>query len=283
MVSVEKIDTLQGLDGLKDVWNRLLAGSDFKNIFLTFDWLRTWWKIFGDDKELYVLVVKSDAEIIGIAPLMLERSKRLGRTVKVIKFVGTPSVDYGDFIGEDKKSIVEHVAEYLFRNRKDWFRVELDQISERSSTFSRLQEWLETGEMPFTTKQIETCLAYVYEGEAEDRSEFKIKRSHSMRRSINRFNDSGGLDIARLEDPGEVQSELLDLFMLHINRWASTPTPSKFLDPGQRRFYQELVEALFNLRFQHSTGQLDNTAQLGKTQKDIARVKTLLVEKRAVQ
>ena len=46
---------------------------------------------------------------------------------------------------------------------------------------------------------------------------------------------------------------------------------------------KELVEAMFNLRFQHSTGQLDNTAQLGKTQKDIARVKTLLVEKRGAQ
>ena len=46
---------------------------------------------------------------------------------------------------------------------------------------------------------------------------------------------------------------------------------------------KELVEALFNLRFQHSTGQLDNTSQLGKTQKDIARVKTLLVEKREAQ
>ena len=43
---------------------------------------------------------------------------------------------------------------------------------------------------------------------------------------------------------------------------------------------KELAEALFNLKFQHATGQLDNTAQLAKTRKDIARVKTILVEKR---
>ena len=42
---------------------------------------------------------------------------------------------------------------------------------------------------------------------------------------------------------------------------------------------KELSEALFNLKFQHATGQLDNTAQLQKTRKDIARVKTILVEK----
>ncbi|MGA7875008.1 MAG: 50S ribosomal protein L29 [Desulfoferrobacter sp.] len=34
---------------------------------------------------------------------------------------------------------------------------------------------------------------------------------------------------------------------------------------------KELQEAQFNLNFQHATGQLENTAQLGKTRKDIAR------------
>ena len=46
---------------------------------------------------------------------------------------------------------------------------------------------------------------------------------------------------------------------------------------------KELSEALFNLKFQHATGQLDNTAQLKKTRKDIARVKTILVEKRGAE
>lgn len=42
---------------------------------------------------------------------------------------------------------------------------------------------------------------------------------------------------------------------------------------------RELREALFNLRFQHATGQLDNTAQLKRTRGSIARVKTILLEK----
>jgi large subunit ribosomal protein L29 len=42
-----------------------------------------------------------------------------------------------------------------------------------------------------------------------------------------------------------------------------------------------LVEArqeLFNLRFQHVTGQLDNYSRLGQLRKDIARIETLLRE-----
>ncbi len=45
---------------------------------------------------------------------------------------------------------------------------------------------------------------------------------------------------------------------------------------------QELLElnrAHFNLRMQLATQQLSNTSQLGKTRRDIARVKTVLKEK----
>ncbi|MBS3786621.1 50S ribosomal protein L29 [Candidatus Bipolaricaulota bacterium] len=37
----------------------------------------------------------------------------------------------------------------------------------------------------------------------------------------------------------------------------------------------ELKEKLFNLRFQKATGELDNTAEITKTKKDIARAKTI--------
>ncbi len=44
---------------------------------------------------------------------------------------------------------------------------------------------------------------------------------------------------------------------------------------------QELREELFNLKIQHTTGQLDNTARLWQVKKDIARVQTLHKEKAA--
>jgi large subunit ribosomal protein L29 len=43
---------------------------------------------------------------------------------------------------------------------------------------------------------------------------------------------------------------------------------------------QELNQELFNLRFQLATGQLENSARLPQTRKDIARVMTILREKR---
>jgi large subunit ribosomal protein L29 len=40
----------------------------------------------------------------------------------------------------------------------------------------------------------------------------------------------------------------------------------------------ELNQELFNLRIQKATGQLGNTAVIGKTKRDLARVKTVLRE-----
>ena len=40
----------------------------------------------------------------------------------------------------------------------------------------------------------------------------------------------------------------------------------------------EARQELFNLRFQHVTGQLDNYSRLGQLRKDIARIETLLRE-----
>jgi large subunit ribosomal protein L29 len=42
---------------------------------------------------------------------------------------------------------------------------------------------------------------------------------------------------------------------------------------------KELGEELFNLRFQHATGQLENVMRIPQVKRDIARMKTILKEK----
>ncbi|MDD3191447.1 MAG: 50S ribosomal protein L29 [Bacilli bacterium] len=41
----------------------------------------------------------------------------------------------------------------------------------------------------------------------------------------------------------------------------------------------ELKQELFNLRFQAAVGKLENTAQINKNKKQIARMKTILTER----
>ena len=42
---------------------------------------------------------------------------------------------------------------------------------------------------------------------------------------------------------------------------------------------KEVQETLFNLRFQHATGLLENTMRIPMTKKDLARIKTVIRSK----
>ncbi|MEI6152585.1 MAG: 50S ribosomal protein L29 [Deltaproteobacteria bacterium] len=42
---------------------------------------------------------------------------------------------------------------------------------------------------------------------------------------------------------------------------------------------KDVKEEVFNLRFQHSTGQLENTARMKLVKRDVARIETILKEK----
>jgi large subunit ribosomal protein L29 len=61
---------------------------------------------------------------------------------------------------------------------------------------------------------------------------------------------------------------------------ANPTTELRELNDGE--LIQRLLEAKeehFNLRFQHATGQLDNTARLGDVRRNIARLQTLIRER----
>lgn len=56
----------------------------------------------------------------------------------------------------------------------------------------------------------------------------------------------------------------------------------KMREMSEVELYAELVKMkqdLFNLRFQHVTGQLENPLIMRETKRDIARIKTIIREK----
>jgi large subunit ribosomal protein L29 len=46
---------------------------------------------------------------------------------------------------------------------------------------------------------------------------------------------------------------------------------------------RDLAEELFNLKFQHALGQLENTMRIQQVRRDMARAKTILRERRTDQ
>ena len=62
------------------------------------------------------------------------------------------------------------------------------------------------------------------------------------------------------------------------------PSEIRELSPEEKlRKANDLKEELFNLRFQHEIGQLENSQKMKQIKRDIARVKTIIKESKLNQ
>jgi CelD/BcsL family acetyltransferase involved in cellulose biosynthesis len=58
-------------ESLSGIWDSLLQRNDHaSSIHLTYEWVSTWWRHFGEGKKLNILVVQKGQQIIGVIPLM---------------------------------------------------------------------------------------------------------------------------------------------------------------------------------------------------------------------
>ncbi|MDD5653997.1 MAG: hypothetical protein PHT31_07565, partial [Candidatus Omnitrophica bacterium] len=126
---IEVITGYNDFLGLSESWNSVLEKSRNDSVFLTFEWMQAWWKVFGKDKQLLVILVKDDSgELIGIAPLMLHKRK--------VSFIYNHHSSYADFIiCADAKPVLEAVIGYLKENKRQWDIIELENIPKESSNY----------------------------------------------------------------------------------------------------------------------------------------------------
>jgi len=72
-LTVERIDSPEGVEALREDWNRLQDGCPSKHVLLDHRCVTAWLHHFGDGKEIHFLAGRRDGRIAGIAPLMLTR------------------------------------------------------------------------------------------------------------------------------------------------------------------------------------------------------------------
>ena len=65
---IELIQDAQSFELLREEWEALLQASAANGLFLTWEWLATWWKHFSVERELFVLTARASGELMAIAP-----------------------------------------------------------------------------------------------------------------------------------------------------------------------------------------------------------------------
>jgi CelD/BcsL family acetyltransferase involved in cellulose biosynthesis len=113
---------------LREQWNKLLFKSLHPMVFLTHQWIDVWWKAFGEDKELFILLVQDGHDVVAIAPFMINKGQHIvvGETntrveVKKIEFLANAHTPRADLILRDDKPIeaCEAITEFLLNDRRD--------------------------------------------------------------------------------------------------------------------------------------------------------------------
>ena len=125
MSYVEEINDIAELDGYRLLWNALLPQTRRATFFHSLDWLKTYWKHFGEGQRLRVLVVCSDGKPIGILPLVVRSEKsRVGR-VRVLSY---PLNDWGTFygpIGPNPTATLTAGLRHIRRTARDYDLIDL--------------------------------------------------------------------------------------------------------------------------------------------------------------
>jgi hypothetical protein len=123
--SVAVIESIQDWENTHEQWNHLLAKSKSNNIFLTFEWLYSWWNIYSNDKKiLFILTIYNEDTLLGIAPWYINNISHSLLIQKRLEFIGSPEAgsDYLDVICMEGEEInISHILyKYIHNEFKEW-------------------------------------------------------------------------------------------------------------------------------------------------------------------
>jgi len=138
---------------LADEWNQLLWRSSANSIFLTWEWLATWWQHFQADQQLWIVTARhpqTDA-LLGIVPLLIHQQKIKGllpfRECRFLEDDHT-APDHLDFIidKEYEDAILPPLLDFILARNNLWDTLRLSAFSSSSTALSILQAQLNPAE-----------------------------------------------------------------------------------------------------------------------------------------
>src|SRR5262249_5321848 len=121
----------------------LLAKSDADHVFLTWEWLFTWWKHLGGGRELALITVRDGDHLLAIAPLALRRARVAAIEFPALEFLGHGAVgsDYLDVIvrRDRRAEALEALVEYFHGTG---IRLDLVRVRDHGADVSTVVEGL---------------------------------------------------------------------------------------------------------------------------------------------
>jgi CelD/BcsL family acetyltransferase involved in cellulose biosynthesis len=238
--TVDIIDDSQRFAGLKSEWTALLESSSAASPVLTWEWLNAWWTHLGGLRRLAILAVRSDGELIAIAPLSVSRGQLPWLSRWEFLGTGCAGSDYLDVIARrGREGEALGALEDLIRGRKT--ALHLDHLP-HDSLMGKLTTPLT--EFGWTARDVSqgVCPFIRLAGHSWDSFLATIGPAHraTTRRRLRQLERQCAMRFERVTTELQRRKVLEALFAFHEGRWADRGTA--FRTAALRRFHLDLTE-----------------------------------------
>tara|TARA_R110002096_G_scaffold147671_23_gene307853 strand:- start:12008 stop:13159 length:1152 start_codon:yes stop_codon:yes gene_type:complete len=140
------ISSFDLLQQLEEEWDSLLVRSEANSIYLTWAYITTWWKTYGHQYRLLVILARdSDGKLSGIAPMMIGKGDsgptRQLRCLSFLGSLGDTAAEFIDFIVTPglERTLVPQFYDYFTEElESEWDLLTLRQVESRSLSLNAL-------------------------------------------------------------------------------------------------------------------------------------------------
>lgn len=248
-MQVRVYETLADIEGIRSHWDRLLGEFRGATTFSTWEWLAPWWRAFGQRRVLLVLAFFNGAsQLVGLAPLSVEKRKMYLADLKIVRFWGDGSGDSDNLDFPVRAGFEDQVAgallNYLTKESGRWDHCELNTMPEDSAVGNCLSRQLhDRSWVAYRHQQTgsaipmpETWNAYLVQLSAKERGKIAYRRRLLEKKYQIR--------LYKCENQAELEVCLSSLFRLHQRRWNNAGEPGSFMSAERCRFYSEMAALL---------------------------------------
>jgi len=243
-MKIQAIESIDEFENLRVEWNRLLQSSDSDCIFLTHEWLATWWKHLAEGRRLAIITVRDDGELVGIMPVA-ERAAQLSRMMpRVLELLGSGLIgsDYLDVIAARgrENDVMAALAEHLTARG---LMLQLSQLRGGASGASILADHLRQRAWSVSEAKLNVCPYIDLRGHSWE--SYLATLGPTVRKNINRYlrnlpkEFDMRLDSART--PAEAEEALEIAIDLHHKRWSASGTSDAFQAGPVVEFHRDFV------------------------------------------
>jgi CelD/BcsL family acetyltransferase involved in cellulose biosynthesis len=226
-------------------WNQLLSQSFDNNPFLTYEWLTSWWKHFGREREMKIFASEQGANSL-IIPVMYSKCKVLGSKRRKVEFIASGDSDYQCFLVTNLQKAAETVnqlIESIIEDSTDVDRILFAEVPEDSFT-ARLLEKVRGDGFGVSCLATSTCPYVTLPDNYETFSQFL---GSNMRRNLKIWERDALKDyrvnFVRYDELGSVEEAMKTFFALHQKSQVAKGNWGVFSDSANRSFHMDVANA----------------------------------------